>query len=42
MSKLFVHLKAAAQPHSFGWEDTAIRKRAAVANDAIPRYTDEP
>lgn len=42
MSTLSLGLKAASQPHSLGWEDTAIPKRAAVANDAIPRFTDEP
>lgn len=36
------HVKAASQPNSLGWEDTAILKRAAVANDAIPRSTNEP
>lgn len=38
----FEHLKAASRLHSFGWEDTAILSWAAVANDAIPRFTDEP
>lgn len=36
------HVKAALQPNSLGWEDTAILIKAAVANDAIPRFTDEP
>lgn len=39
---LFKHLKAASGLHSLGWEDTAIQSWAAVANDAIPRFTDEP
>lgn len=34
-------MKAASRFHSLGWEDTAILSWAAVANDAIPRFTDE-
>ncbi|GAA6217512.1 uncharacterized [Lates japonicus] len=35
-------MKVASLPHRLGWEDTTIPIRAAVANDAIPRFTDEP
>lgn len=36
------HVNAASRLHSLGWEDTAIPSSAAVANDATPRFTDEP
>lgn len=42
MPPLFQDLNAALQPHSLGWEDTAVPKRAAVANDVSLRFTDEP
>ena len=38
----FQDLNAALQPHCLGWEDTAVPKRAAVANDASLLFTDEP
>ena len=35
-------MKVSSQPHRLGWEDTTITFLAAVANDAISRFTDEP
>lgn len=41
ISTLFQHLNVASLPHRLGWEDTTF-PRAAVANDAMPRFSDEP
>lgn len=42
LRQFFQHVKVASQPDRLGWEDTTIPSKVAVANDAIPRFTDQP